>query len=555
MDHVEAIPDVRSDVVSTTLRIPTEPAMTVDAALRLPALRRGEPEVLAGGDRLGRTVRWAHSCEARHVPELLEGDEMLLMTGMGLGNGAAEQRAFVRDLVERRVAGLVIELGRVFDRMPDAIVQEARRRHLPLIALREEVRFVEVTKQLHTAILTRQLTVERHVTDLHGRLSSMLLDGAAIPAILGALARAIGNPVLLERASGEVLFHAAHEAVAEELLAHWEVLRVRAEAGEDEVAAAAPVTAPGGREWGRLVAVPHERPLDALTVSAIERCAPLVAIALLRSGEEPLLESRERGSFLHDVVTGRVEPADMPGRAVRLGLHAPHRRLLGVAVACRTEPGFSASDERRSLRSLRDVRDVLRGWGIAGLLGTRPASEDVVMLVSLPQAMQRPAAVERIVSAIAASELCAPEPAIAFGPLVDCWPAVPDALRAAVDTAETMRDGPARRWHDATVADVDRLLWGLRDDERLAAFARGRLDAVLEHDQSRTAELLPTLQALCEHHWHKARTARALHIQRQSLYARIARLRRVLGADLDDPETRLGVELAVRALRVVEGAR
>jgi len=187
MDRLETIAGVGSDAVSNTLRIPAEPPMTVDAALRLPALRRGEPEVLAGADRLGRTVRWAHSCEARHVPELLEGDEMLLMTGMGLGNGPAEQRAFVRDLVERRVAGLVIELGRVFERMPDALVQEARRRHLPLIALHEEVRFVEVTKQLHTAILTRQLTVERNVTDLHRRLSAMLLDGAAVPAILGAL--------------------------------------------------------------------------------------------------------------------------------------------------------------------------------------------------------------------------------------------------------------------------------------------------------------------------------------------------------------------------------
>jgi purine catabolism regulator len=114
-----------------------------------------------------------------------------------------------------------------------------------------------------------------------------------------------------------------------------------------------------------------------------------------------------------------------------------------------------------------------------------------------------------------------------------------------------MRDGPARRWHDATVADVERLLWGLRDDERLAAFARQRLQPLVDHDGRRAAVLLPTLEALCEHHWRKADAARALCIQRQSLYARIARLRRVLGADLDDPEARLGLELAVRALRVV----
>jgi purine catabolism regulator len=113
-----------------------------------------------------------------------------------------------------------------------------------------------------------------------------------------------------------------------------------------------------------------------------------------------------------------------------------------------------------------------------------------------------------------------------------------------------MRDGPPRAWHDAAATDVERLLWGLRDHPRLTAFAQQRLRPLLEPETRRTAGLLPTLEALCASHWHKADAARALCIQRQSLYARVARLRLVLDADLDDPETRLGLELAVRAVRV-----
>src|SRR3954468_6858887 len=339
-------------MVSSPPRFPAEPPMTVAAALRLPALRRGAPEVLAGADQLERAVRWAHSCEARHIPGLLEGDELLLMTGMGLGGAAADQRAFVRDLVERRVAALVIELGHVFTQLPAPLVQEARRQKLPLIALHEEVRFVEVTRQMHTAILSRQLTVERRVTELHGALTAMLLDGSGVPAILGVLAQAIGNPVLLER-GGDVVFHAAHEAQAEELLAEWELLRVRLDAGAP-AAAVAEVVAAGGRPWGRLIALPHERPCDALAWAAVERTAPLLALALARAGEEQLLESRERGNFLHDVMTGRVAVGDMPARAGRLGLPGRQARLLAVVVARRGGgPGgvgaAAGGGERRSL--------------------------------------------------------------------------------------------------------------------------------------------------------------------------------------------------------------
>ena len=523
--------------------------MTVDAALRLSALRRGAPEVLAGADQLHRTVRWAHSCEARHVPGLLEGDELLLMTGMGLVTAAAEQRAFVRDLVERRVAAVIIELGHVFRELPAALVQEARRQRLPLIALHQEVRFVEVTRQLHTAILSRQLTVERRVTELHGALTTMLLDGAGVPAILGALARAIGNPVLLERA-GEVVFHAANEAHAEDLLAHWELLKGRIDAGEPAAPIAA-VTAAGGRPWGRLVAVPHERPTDALAWSAVERTAPLIALTLARAGEEQLLESRERGNFLNDVMIGRIAPEDMATRATQLGLTGRHRRMLPVVAARRTPPTGVVRDDRRASAMLRDVREALRASGLVGLLGTRPASDELVMLLVVPVGMQRAVAVEHVVAAtrVAGAGDRGPALTIAAGAIVEDWAGVTAALRGAAETAEIMRDAPPRRWHDATVADVERLLWGLRGDEQLLTFARQRLAPVLEHDRRRAAVLMPTLRALCEHHWHKAEAARALSIQRQSPYARVDRLRRVLGADLDEPETRLGLELAVRALR------
>jgi purine catabolism regulator len=523
--------------------------MTVDAALRIPALRRGAPEVLAGGDQLHRKVRWAHSCEARHVPGLLEGDELLLMTGMGLVTAAAEQRAFVRDLVARRVAAVVLELGHVFKELPAALVQEARRQKLPLIALHQEVRFVEVTRQLHTAILSRQLMVERRVTELHAALTAMLLDGAGVPSILGVLARAVGNPVLLER-GGEVVFHAANEAHAEDLLAHWELLRGRLDAGEP-AAPSATVTAAGGRAWGRLVVVPHERPTDALAWSAVERTAPLIALSLARAGEEQLLESRERGNFLHDVMTGRIDAEDMPGRATQLGLAGRHRRMLAVVAVRRTPAAAAARDDRRAWGSLRDVREALRASGIAGLLGARPASEDLVMLLVVPPGMQREVAVEHVVAAVR-SVTPAAALTIAAGAIVEGWAGVADALCAAAETAETMRDGPPRRWHDATVADVERLLWGLREDDQLTAFARRRLAPVLEHDRRRSAVLMPTLLTLCEHHWHKSEAARALSIQRQSLYARIDRLRRVLDADLEEPETRLGLELAVRALRAAE---
>ena len=100
--------------------------------------------------------------------------------------------------------------------------------------------------------------------------------------------------------------------------------------------------------------------------------------------------------------------------------------------------------------------------------------------------------------------------------------------------------------------DLHRLFWSLRDHEELRRFAQRRLAAVLEHDRRRKAKLLPTLETYLAHGGRKAETARALHLERQSLYHRLGRIQELLGEDLDDEDTRLGLHLALRALRYAD---
>ena len=54
--------------------------ITIKAALRLPALRRGAPEVLAGREHLDRTIRWYFET---HDRELLARDFEESLTGRG----------------------------------------------------------------------------------------------------------------------------------------------------------------------------------------------------------------------------------------------------------------------------------------------------------------------------------------------------------------------------------------------------------------------------------------------------------------------------------------
>ncbi|MGG8406303.1 PucR family transcriptional regulator, partial [Streptomyces sp. 12297] len=119
----------------------------------------------------------------------------------------------------------------------------------------------------------------------------------------------------------------------------------------------------------------------------------------------------------------------------------------------------------------------------------------------------------------------------------------------AAETATAAQGLPARPWYDARRLDIDLLLWRLREHPDLAAYVERAIGPLRTHDLTSRPALLPTLETYLAHAGRKAETARELHLNRQTLYNRLARISELLGTDLDDPETVLSLSLALRARR------
>jgi purine catabolism regulator len=130
------------------------------------------------------------------------------------------------------------------------------------------------------------------------------------------------------------------------------------------------------------------------------------------------------------------------------------------------------------------------------------------------------------------------------------WADAGPALRTAAQTAAAARPLPDRSWHDGRHAELQRLL-DAGPREELQAFVTRALGPLLAHDRERKLALLPTLQVLCARGGHKAEAARELHLHRQALYHRIARIESLLGADLSDPARLTTLSVALQALPYV----
>ncbi|WP_435243908.1 PucR family transcriptional regulator [Streptomyces cucumeris] len=541
--------------------------ITVARALDLPALRRGLPEVVSGEELLDRPVRWVHAGEAPNIAALLRGGELLLTTGLGVGPRPAEQRAFVRRLAERGIAALVVELGARFRSLPGPVVDTARSCGLPLVQLHREVPFVAVTEEIHTEIVNEHYALLRQADVVHRQATEVLLRGGGVPEILRHFARFAANPVFLETPEGHLLYaagpgeEAARPGLADPLQV-WEGLRARRGAEQPEPPAGSVLAdIPGGGHGpgavrARLTVLPVAGPLGPVHRIAAERTADLLAVVLLRARQEEELAARGRGDFLTDLAEGRIEPSEAPAQARVLGFRPGEGPLLPVVARLAEDVRPLGGGESWAALA-HALQEELTAVGVPVLLGVRLPEGRVPLLAGLRDAAERGAVAERIAAGLRAGverawpDRTGPGTPVVIAGLAVGWESAGAELRHAAEAANAARGLPGRDWYDVRSLDVDLLLWRLREHGDLAAFVDRVIGPLLAHDRTARPPLVPTLEVYLRHAGRKAETARALHLNRQTLYDRLARISRLLGSDLEDPRTVLALGVALQARRHV----
>ncbi|WP_295816414.1 PucR family transcriptional regulator [uncultured Deinococcus sp.] len=130
------------------------PLPSLRELLDLPAFAGAQ--VLGGAAGLERSVTWVHVAEVLDAARFLSGGELLLSTGLELSRTVPDEgRAYLRSLADAGAHGLALELVGSLREVPAAVLEEAQRLALPVIAFVHEVRFADLTRAAHGRILAR----------------------------------------------------------------------------------------------------------------------------------------------------------------------------------------------------------------------------------------------------------------------------------------------------------------------------------------------------------------------------------------------------------------
>ncbi len=528
---------------------------TVADVLALEQVRKAGPTVVAGARGLDRRVRWAHVSELADIAGLLRGGELILTTGVALPSEDADLAAYVADLDNVGVAGLVVELGRRYaTALPPSLVRAAEGRGLPLVALARETRFVAITEAVHARVVDTQLDELRASEEVHETFTELSVEGAEPAEIVRQAARMSGRPVILENLTHQVLAYDAAGTDGRDLLAGWEsrsrAVRAPSRTAHDPRSGWLVTTVGArGHDWGRLVLVcgGAPGPRDAML---LERAASTLALNRLVERDRESLERQTHRTLLTGILAHTWPTAEVNLRARALGVPLENRQLVAVVLRPATGGPEAVLEPEQRLRDLGETAAAaVREARLQALVGAVDDAS-VGVLVSLPRRDPVDTAVEVLAAAL--TRLAGPdEPVVAVGSAVENVAAVRRSFLEASHVADAAAHQPARPYHRLEDIRLRGLMHLLRDDSRLQTFAEREVGQLLAYDDQQHTDLVRLLRTYLEQGRNKSAAADAAHLSRPAFYERLHRIERVLGVDLDDVESCLSLHVALVAIDAV----
>jgi purine catabolism regulator len=549
------------------------PLVTVSEVLRL-ALPP-TTEVPAGASGLGNTASWARLLRTRPASlGRVENGEIWLLSTAAL-QLLGDRRAVARMVLEMSQAGVVAFVTP--EPLGSEVYAAADEVQTPILHVASDASLVELEKAIVAVLVDRDRAMGQRVQEIYERLLSTLVEDRGLELISGIVAEVTGKAVYLLDEHFQPTLQTGGGARAADALAdvrrrYWEgqlgnvserIIVVRPVDQDPTAVALRPLTLRGAVE-GYLAIVSSVDDFVDFDHQVADRAASVLAIELAKQSAVVEARLRLQGDFLSDLLDSPGAPDDgLVERARRLGydLTRPHLVFVlrpresessnGSAPSLRGQQRFVDATRRRLV--VADVTTLLREHegGVQVLMpcptDVEPADVDAGLhwverlRASLEEALQ-PEAVA-VVAGVGRTP----------GPETTPFAAMREATRAA-DIAASMRTESPSALHFARLGAL-RLIFHLADNPELRAFQRDVLGPLESSDATRRSEFVRTLDAFLRAGGNHMRAARDLNVHRNTLIYRLERIQELLGgADLEDPETRLNLQLALKIRSALGGS-
>lgn len=512
-------------------------------------------EYIGTDEQRSRVVKWAVIVNA-FVPELEVDDGDLVLVP-----ARQDVPLMLNDIARARASALA-----AYGPLPDDVVAAARAAELPLVVLPPGASLRQAHQAALTLITNRQAQTVQRTAEIRQQLEQLVAEGAGLEAIVRAMADLTRKGVIVQDKRLIPIATRPHPAltgdwptVVDQLsetdrlprgwterkqVSKWKRIEWQALPDNRSRLVTPIVVKEVARGYLSLIGAAEE--MDELDTLVMAQGAEACALEMAKAKAVSTVTKQLRGEFLDAMLAGRVTPRETEQWARQLGhdIAAPHAAIV-FAWDGASQP---------SLRRLETAVNGEIGLGrIAALVRVDATTNRVGVFVTLESSASIKPARDLAGTIYSRAITEHPKATLRCGlgraaHTVQEWRTSYREAEQALEMAQQLDERNPVYFGDLSVY---RLLFKMAEHPDLVSFCNETLGALTKYDTEQHSNLLETLEAFFAHHGNLSQTAEALFIHRNTLQYRLERIAEIASIDLDNPETRLALQLAIKAHRLL----
>ncbi|NPV69538.1 MAG: hypothetical protein HPY55_02685 [Firmicutes bacterium] len=544
--------------------------VTVRRALEIGGLARAR--LAAGEAGLDRVIRYVDIMEVPDAAGWFRPDELVITCAYAIREDPEAQIDLVRNLSRSGASGLAVKPSRFLGSMPQGMIGASNEEGLPLIELPGDLPYIEITHPLLSEILNEQVRELQYETDVHRKLTRLILEEKGLDSITAALSEVLNAGVYILDDGMRVLARsdvrsarqrppaAPDQSPADSIPAALREAVARVLKGDpreqgisrcDQGVTVVPIRSAGTLLAFVVVDTGEEGPLAPHELRATEQAATVSGLEIAKMNAVKETEARLRADFFGEAFRGGAEPSViMAAKAKMLGIDV--ERPFFAIVARPDESGerpLPGDGGRQRVKGPgRYLVDVAREeCRLHGARATVTEFEDsIVVICTCAPGVEGRSAVDlarRIVNSTRA--VSSHERWFSAGiSLVHTGVSSLATAHAEAKTALEFGKAVYGRGKVACYRDLApySLLENI-DGQVLASYWESEVGRLAREDR----KLLDTLRAFLECGGEIKKTSQVLFVHRNTLDYRLKRIASLLDCNVHDPEVQFRLRLAFLA--------
>ncbi|MBA2941191.1 PucR family transcriptional regulator ligand-binding domain-containing protein [Paenibacillus sp. CGMCC 1.16610] len=527
--------------------------LTVKDILQRPLFQKAE--TIASEEALNRIVRWVHIMEVPHVGHLLNGHELILNTGIGWHDNEELSLSFLQQLIDSGASGLCIELG-TYTKLPlERLKELALREHFPLIFFHEEVRYIDITQDLHAYFIHQHYSMVSELEALSTQLNQLLLSGKGLQPLLQLLHETTHAQVAFFPYGEEARFIPELPRTDADLFyEQWifgEIFRlpdIKCKLAHRPILALE-------RMFADLLLY-AEQELSEFQILALDRFATAIAQEMMRTTYMEEKKRYKQDLWVTEWLNGKHTQQIIRDYMLALKPNVKLEQAVVCVFESRTVREDVIDHEAQLLQKQMVARSIFEGEGFYLVPHFTNAQFVFILLDQLgasPFQDRMMRAIQRLQKTDHLQETALFSPFLGIGKRISDPSLLKLSYQTAQDTIDIQKDIGVLEQPFYDELHVGKVILMMKQSGSLASFIEEYLGPILHYDREKNGQLLKTLKMYLALSSSKQETAKELFIVRQTLYHRLDKIALLLGEDYMRPDKRMAIELALHGYEYIHG--